>query len=266
MRLLILSDLHREVWGEMPIGIDLEAGRPDVVILGGDIDNGIGGVEWAQRAFPDIPTLYVSGNHEAYCDRIDEVERRIARVCAASPTVDYLQQKEVYIGGVRFLGCTLWTDFELFGKDRKHEAMSAALRGINDYRLIRLTSQGGRTLHPTDTAEWHDQHTFWLSERLAMPFDGPTVVITHMAPSLGSVAARYRNDILSCAFASSLEDLVSQADLWVHGHMHNSYDYAIGRCRVVCNPRGYPSRTGQAENDRFDPNFTVHVLDVEVRR
>lgn len=259
MRLLILSDLHREVWGDTPVGIDLAVSSPDVVILAGDIDNDVACVQWAERTFAGIPTLYVSGNHEGYCHRIDEVERRIEKACATSPTVKYLQQTELVIGDVRFLGCTLWTDFELFGEDRRHESMSASLRGINDYRLIRLSNKGGRTLHPADTAEWHDRHAFWLRERLAMPFDGRTVVITHMAPSFNSVASRYRDDILSCAFASCLEDLVSQADLWVHGHMHDSFDYSVGRCRVVCNPRGYPGRTKQAENARFDPNFVVQI-------
>lgn len=259
MRLLILSDLHREVWGDTPVGIDLAVSRPDVVILAGDIDNGASCVQWAERTFPGIPTLYVSGNHEGYRHPIDEVERRIAEACATSSTVEYLQQREVLIGGVRFLGCTLWTDFELFGEDRRHEAMMASLRALNDYRLIRLANQGNRTLHPADTAEWHDRHAFWLRERLATPFDGPTVVITHMAPSLGSVAPRYRDDVLSCAFASGLEDLVSQADLWIHGHMHGSFDYSVGRCRVVCNPRGYPGRTMQVENMRFDPNYVIQV-------
>ena len=64
MRLLILSDLHREVWGDTPVGIDLAVSRPDVVILAGDIDNGASCVQWAERTFPGIPTLYVSGNHE----------------------------------------------------------------------------------------------------------------------------------------------------------------------------------------------------------
>lgn len=259
MRLLILSDLHREVWGETPVGIDLADSCPDVVLLAGDIDSDASCVHWAERAFPSIQTLYVSGNHESYCNRIDEVERRIEEACATSATVEYLQQKEVRIDGVRFLGCTLWTDFELYGQDRRHEAMSASLRALNDYRLIRLTNNGGRSIHPADTAEWHARHAFWLRQRLAMPFDGPTVVITHMAPSSGSVAPRYQDDILSCAFASSMEDLVAQADLWVHGHVHESFDYSIGRCRVVCNPRGYPGRAGQAENARFDPNYVVEV-------
>ena len=32
---------------------------------------------------------------------------------------------------------------------------------------------------------------------------------------------------------------VEQADLWLHGHVHDSFDYRVGRCRVICNPRGY---------------------------
>lgn len=259
MRLLILSDLHREVWGEMPIGIDLSVSRPDVVILAGDIDADAASVAWAERTFPRIPTLYISGNHEGYCGRIDDVERQIAKACAASPTIEYLQRREVVIGGVRFLGCTLWTDFALFGDDRRDDAMAAARDAINDFRLVRITNQGGRTLQPADTAAWHDDDTFWLRLRLATPFSGPTVVVTHMAPSAASVAPRFRESLLSAAFASDLEDLVAQADVWIHGHTHDSCDYLVGRCRVVCNPRGYPQRNGSTENPRFDPHLVVEV-------
>jgi len=259
MRLLILSDLHREVWGEMPVGIDLSVSRPDVVILAGDIDADAGSVAWAERTFRGIPTLYVAGNHEGYCGRIDDVERQIAKACAASPSVEYLQRRELVIAGVRFLGCTLWTDFALFGGDRRHEAMSACLRAISDFRLIRVASSGGRTLHPTDTATWHEDHASWLRQRLATPFPGPTVVITHMAPSPSSVAPRYRDDLLSAAFASDLDELVAQADVWIHGHMHDSFDYLLGGCRVVCNPRGYPQRNGSPENQNFNPNLVVEV-------
>ena len=259
MRLLILSDLHREVWGEMPIGIDLSVSRPDVVILAGDIDADAGSIPWAERTFPGIPTLYVSGNHEGYCGRIDDVQRQIAKACATSPTVEYLQRREVVIGGIRFLGCTLWTDFCLFGDDRRGEAMAAARDAINDFRLVRITDQGGRTLQPADTAAWHDDDASWLRLHLATPFPGPTIVVTHMAPSPASVAPRFQGSLLSAAFASDLDALVAQADVWIHGHMHDSFDYSIGNCRVVCNPRGYPQRDGSPENLRFDPNFVVAV-------
>lgn len=200
----------------------------------------------AQDANSGVGQVLDMPHHEGYRHPIDEVERRIAEACATSSTVEYLQQREVLIGGVRFLGCTLWTDFELFGEDRRHEAMMASLRALNDYRLIRLANQGNRTLHPADTAEWHDRHAFWLRERLATPFDGPTVVITHMAPSLGSVAPRYRDDVLSCAFASGLEDLVSEADLdpWSYARLVRLLGWTMPR-RVQPTRLSRPSHAGR---------------------
>jgi hypothetical protein len=80
-----------------------------------------------------------------------------------------------------------------------------------------------------------------------------------MSPSFESVAPQYASDLTSAAYASNLDHLVERADVWIHGHMHNSFDYRIGKCRVVCNPLGYRDRSGAAENEHFDPNFIVEV-------
>lgn len=123
--------------------------------------------------------------------------------------------------------------------------MLSAKESLNDYRLIRLATEGHRTLRAADTARWHDEQRNWLTRKLDTPFAGQTVVISHMPPSERSIPDRYKDSILSAAFASRLDDLVIRADLWVHGHLHDSFDYRIGACRVVCNPRGYP-RDGRA--------------------
>lgn len=80
-----------------------------------------------------------------------------------------------------------------------------------------------------------------------------------MGPSLLSVADRFATDPVSAAYASRLDDLACQANLWIHGHMHDSFDYHIGQCRVVCNPCGYMTRGGGVENARFDPNFICEI-------
>ena len=52
-----------------------------------------------------------------------------------------------------------------------------------------------------------------------------------------------------------LEPLIKahQPDLWIHGHTHTSFDYRVGRCRVLCNPRGYRlSHMPVPENQAFD--------------
>ena len=155
------------------------------------------------------------------------------------------------------MGAALWTDFLLYGVDHYPEAVKAAQTRINDYRRVRLQRDGGRGLMPSDTEEWHREDAAWLDTCLGRPFPGKTVVITHMAPSARSISAPYVGAPLSAAFASNLDHLVERSDLWIHGHMHSSADYRIGRARVVCNPLGYPRREGVPENLSFDPNRVV---------
>jgi Icc-related predicted phosphoesterase len=102
-------------------------------------------------------------------------------------------------------------------------------------------------------------HKSWLIQKLDESFAGKTVVVTHMAPSMKSVSDRHAQDMVSAAYASNLEELASQADLWIHGHMHESFDYQIGDCRVICNPCGYKTRAGLPENTNFDPNLIIEL-------
>jgi hypothetical protein len=88
-------------------------------------------------------------------------------------------------------------------------------------------------------------------------------VVTHHLPSMRSVAPRYENDPLTAAFASNCDDLLELgADLWIHGHTHDSCDYMAGRMRVVCNPRGYAEvwgRSLKAENPCFVRDLVVEI-------
>ena len=259
MRLLILSDLHHELWREHAPVIDPAISKPDVVILAGDIDRGAKAVEWAERVFSGIPVLYVHGNHEGYRHNLEDAQSEIRAACLTSKNVHFLNRDEYRLGDVRFLGATLWTDFRLFGDDRQQASMQAAEPVIMDYKRIRLASKNYRELNPDDTTQFHAEDKSWLKRKLAEPFAGTTVVITHMAPSLLSVADQYIADPVSAAFASRMDDIAGLANLWVHGHMHDSSDYRIGQCRVVCNPCGYMVRGGEIENARFDPNFIVEL-------
>jgi hypothetical protein len=68
-----------------------------------------------------------------------------------------------------------------------------------------------------------------------------TIVVTHHGISPLSIHERYRGDSLNWAFMSELskEIMGRGPDLWVHGHTHDSFDYLLGRTRVVVNPYGY---------------------------
>jgi len=259
MRLLILSDLHLEVWRDFAPRIDMSTSKPDIVILAGDIHTKSRAPAWAAKTFTGLPILYIAGNHEFYGETIEKAGAEIRQECEIYSNVHYLDCEEYVLPGVRFLGATLWTDFSLFSEDGKWSAMSEARAVMNDYKRIRVATAGYRKLLPQDTTRLHAEQKKWLNGKLNESFVGRTVVVTHMAPSMHSVAPQYSLDPVSAAFASNLDDLVAKADVWVHGHTHTSFDYRLGKCRVVANPLGYMTRGGTAENKDFNPNYVIEI-------
>lgn len=277
MKLLILSDLHLEFH---PMRVP--PGDFDAVVLAGDIQApGRRGVAWAaaEPAFADKPVLYVPGNHEFY-GQVLASELAEMRAAAQGTNVQVLDQDVVTLasdaGPVRVLGATLWTDFRLkvLGADgqwRRDARLAAAEAGVglNDFSVIRVKrtapESGVRRLRPLDTVHWHQATRRWMHDRLAEPWGGRTVVITHHAPHRGSLAAYFERSGLSPAFVNDLPtSCFDEADLWVHGHTHDSFDYPVARpgggtCRVVCNPRGYVRWDGALENRGFDPGCMVVV-------
>ena len=263
MRLLILSDLHLEVWRENAPAIDL-SGRPDAVILAGDIDTGATRSPGPRAPLARCRCYTCMAITKAMATNWNRCRMDVRAACASANAqgahIRLLDGDAVELNGVRFLGATLWTDFLLFGAERQEEALNAAQAYMPDYQRISTGGIDARLLCAQDTAALHARHKAWLAQQLAQPFDGRTVVITHMAPSMRSVEERYATNLGSPAFASQLDELVAQADLWVHGHMHASLDYRIEDCRVVCNPCGYQMADGMPENEQFNPGLTIDLV------
>jgi predicted phosphodiesterase len=272
MKLLLLSDLHLEL-SDLPIPEELDF---DVAVLAGDIVwPGVQLRGWLARS-PALrrarAVVAVSGNHE-YFDSVLQHEaaamQRAARASAAPP-LHLLDCAEVQIDGVRFLGCTLWTDFELRigtpgeAVSDRERGMAAAARVMADYRTIGwCDSHAGagplRKLTPHDTLRLHRLQRQWLQDRLSAPCAGPTVVVTHHGPHRGSLAARFAADWVSTAYLSELPASFFEVPvLWVHGHTHSTHDYRVGNCRVVCNPRGYQTPAMPLpENPAFRADLVV---------
>jgi len=250
MKLNVLSDLHI---GVSPIETPLN--DADIVVLAGDIAAPRQAAGWAVRL--DKPVLYVLGNHEFYGGSIEDTAYELKRLCAGT-RVHVLDDEALVIGGVRFLGTTLWTDFELFGDPEERTlAIHEAQRLMRDFSRIRA---GDAVFTPADSAARFARHAAWLEGQLHETHDGPTVVISHHAPSPRSIHPRFAGSPLNACFVSDAERLVdgNRVQLWIHGHTHDSFDYRLNGTRVVCNPRGY-ARNGVNENCRFDPNFTLEV-------
>lgn len=254
MNIQVLSDLHVDVSPPPSIVI---GGDVDVVIVAGDTCQGAHNAFVAlRRMVPEaIPVVTVMGNHEYYRRCLPE-ELAQARELAPAFNVHLLENDTIVLGGVRFAGCTLWTDYRLFGANNAVAAMRAAQHGLNDHRLISWRKQPWQRFRPEEGLLMHTASKAFLVETLATPFAEPTVVVTHHAPQWLSVHPRYRDDLLTAAFVSDLSALIQefQPNLWVHGHVHSSFDYRVGRTRVLCNPHGYWD-----ENPDFDPCLVVEV-------
>jgi len=253
MKINILSDLHLGFGA-----FDRPVNDADVVILAGDISRPREAVAWALRF--DKPVLYVAGNHEFYGSSIDGAASELKRLCAGT-RVHLLDNTEIVIGRVRFLGATLWSDFNVFGPGaQKAAAMAEARRLIRDFSRIRLVDAADAVFSPEDSAALFKSHADWLDERLGQAHAGPTVVITHHAPSRRSIHPRFADSPLNACFVSDAEHLMGakRAQLWVHGHTHDSFDYLVNGTRVVCNPRGY-AKAGVNENPLFDPDLMIEV-------
>ncbi|MBM2766866.1 metallophosphoesterase [Burkholderia anthina] len=266
MKIRVLSDLHLE--SNQPDTI--AHADADLVVLAGDIHNHAEGLRWAAETFdPGVPVVYVPGNHEYYDGEFGALETAMRDAAHTIDHVHYLNNG-VYVDPqerFRVLGTTLWTDFSLFGADAASIARSieAGERVMLDFKgLIQVTWPHNAALHaggeperdftPADAIALHRQSRAWLEARLATPFAGKTIVVTHHAPHLRSLAERYAEDLASAGFVTDMAELVRPpVDLWIHGHTHTSFDYVTDSgTHVVCNPRGYVHRrTGELENPAF---------------
>jgi predicted phosphodiesterase len=251
MKLQIMSDLHL-AFGE-PI---VPATDADLIVLAGDIGRPRESIRWAYGL--GKPVLYVLGNHEYYGGVIGQVISEM-RGLAAGSLIRVLDDDEVTIDGVRFLGCTMWTDLSLFGDGPERElAVRAAWQYMRDFSLIR--TQEKKLFAPEDMAARFRQHLAWLEKRLGETSDLPTVVITHHAPSRRSIHPSFDGAPINAAYIVDLERLfgAERVRLWIHGHTHSSFDYTARGTRVVCNPRGY-ALNGIDQNRAFDAGFVVEV-------
>lgn len=262
MKVQIVSDLHLE-FSDILI---TNTNQADVLILGGDImlaekvlkpQSELGGRfrDFLQRVSLQFPhVIYIAGNHEFYggywLRSLDDL--RVA--CGVHENIHFLERETKIIDDVLFVGATLWTDMN------QHDPLT--LLGVrdmmNDFQAITDDTLGYAKLKPVTTAERHRQTRQYLQQVLSANSQRKTVVVAHHCPSHLSCHDQYKDDhIMNGAFRSDCTDIMldhPQIGLWTHGHTHHCFDYMVGGCRVVCNPRGYPS-----EHTNWNANCVVDL-------
>ena len=279
MKIQLLSDLHLEVH---PAFAPEPVPGADVLVLAGDIGSYqtgslLQGQDFGLERFSPLPqyagwptpVLFVPGNHEYDAQDFDAAHARLRATCERLGLV-WLERETAVLAGVRFVGTTLWSDFDALADAAGVQDMAQrlamrnkAFRAANFYLCKTGCTRAGAPFLAPEVRAQSLQCQTWLAEALATPFDGPTVAVTHFAPSLHSADPRYGLVPGTAGFCNARDDLLAQARLWLHGHLHCPADYRVQgnrsdgtpwHCHVVSNPLGYARKGEQA---RFEAQRCV---------
>lgn len=199
--------------------------------------------------------VLVLGNHDYWGQNIDYEPQALKKELSRQniKNVYVLENEAVILDHVKFVGATLWTDFN--GKDT--DLMYSTIRYRNDYKHIRQKASY-RKINPTGIYEHHMTSRSFIFNNAHKEDGQKLIVVSHMAPSLQSTAVEFHARPQNSLYFSSLEPEIeknNQIDYWLHGHVHNSSDYMIGSTRVLANPRGYPNE----EQTSFDEEYRLEL-------
>jgi calcineurin-like phosphoesterase family protein len=247
MKIRLLSDLHTEGGDFVYHRLD-----EDVLVLAGDIGVGAQTVKFIKSKFPkDLPIVFIAGNHEFYKHDFNQVKKLFTKEFKDT-NVHYLDNSEVVLDGVRFLGSTMFSNFGLHGETERWFSEHDAKRYINDFQII---WNGEYTWSIEDHKKEFEKAYKYMQRALDTTFNGKTVVVSHFLPTNSSVHPCWKNSSLNPYFASDCENLIGFSELWLHGHTHDSCDYTLYGTRIVCNPRGY----GVENKTDFNPNLILEI-------
>ncbi|MCK1621769.1 metallophosphoesterase [Bradyrhizobium sp. 160] len=254
LKLQISSDLHIGYPGAR--GFPPLVSGTDIVLIAGDTCEGLQrAIREMRAAYPNVEIVTCAGNHEfyggSYFDQLAE-----GRECARELGVHLLEDGVATFGRLRILGCTLWTDYDLLGRNLRDGAMLIASEMMRDHKRIKWQRNPWKRFRPIEARLLHQRSRVFLEAELARDYAGTTITMTHAAPTLDHIAPPNRSEMISAAFASRLDELIDrfQPHYWISGHVHYPVDFFRGRTRLISNPCGYADEVAG-----YNPSFTIEV-------
>ena len=187
----------------------IENNETPILVLAGDIGEGLNGVKWAKDF--QCPIIYVCGNHEFWGQDYFEQIANMQKITSFPEYshINFLNNSSVILNGIRFIGTTLWTDlgsyldwednnyvikyFSVMG-DFKRITAKKWYNTENINKINKLLEQHGvvkekineiiekQLFNPLLEIEENKKATEFLIKELEKPFDGTTIVVTHHLP------------------------------------------------------------------------------------
>lgn len=238
-----MSDLHLDVNERYPLYLP-DNDRETFTIIAGDTAGEMDlAINWIMKNCPK--GVLVAGNHLVYNDyneSITNLKETLKEAFPKDADMKFLDNDYITLDdNTIIVGSTLYTDFMLNGMNQKM-GMDIAYRYLNDFRLGIIDDNGERELLPKDYLNMFEISKAYIAKICEDNPNKNIIVVTHHAPSAKSIAKEYCRNETNCAYASDLDDFIlnhKNIKVWIHGHVHNYFNYKIGDCRIICNPRGY---------------------------
>jgi len=233
--------------------------RADVLVLAGDFltvanksKKTLNGLFDSIQEQTEVPILCVMGNHDYYRRTVQSAPKTYRTRLERRENVFLLDREYKILDGVKFIGCTLWSNLS------KPLDAYYATQYLNDFNYIRREFTGDQTLplYPVDYTELHTQDLEWLKSTLSEPSEGSVVVVTHHGPTIQGISAKWQGDPANPCYVTNLEYLMEgyAPKLWIYGHTHDFHDFMYDKTRMVCNPVGY-----RGEWTGYREQFVVEV-------
>ena len=243
MKITLYSDLHSEFRRKEPWYPKLSqyknAKYTEVLVLAGDIGVGNQAIKYVKgmsERYPDLPIIYVAGNHDYYKTDLLKMLPKFRVAFADCPNVHFLENDIIEIDDVVFIGSTLWAGFNFIEMNLIIE--QSVSRSISDFHRIRV---GDAKLTCQDMIKRHYESVIFINNSLIKFKDRKTVVITHFIP----MPWQHRGiafDNVSYYFQNDLKEIIERNGplVWMYGHTHDNRDEMVHSTRIISNQRGYP--------------------------
>lgn len=257
-KIILMSDLHLDFSNVSVIDFDY-----DILVLAGDIATDFFLFEdFISKLNKNKKVVFVPGNHEYENKLFDEVVPRLKKIQLKYPYLNVLQNEFCVIDNYKFIGTTLWTNFEGGGIENKNKVKDWARKNVVDFKSIykkdNMKELGVFRFTPEEMEEEFKKSIMFIESELYKKDNYKKIIVTHFAPHINSISEEYKKNINSFYWVNNLKDFMGYSDFWLHGHTHNSFDYNINGTRVLCNPRGVSKIFDISENIEFKKNFYLY--------
>jgi predicted phosphodiesterase len=232
MKIGLFSDIHLEHCdprrgGEIAERLLETARGCDLIVNAGDTHHELEIRQAIKKDFTKNGFAYIDvvGNHDMYGHGWQD-EPGITQIA--------------YPSGLQIVAGAMWTNF-----NDNPMTEAAAEMFISDFRWIWGVDASGMC---------HKFNNFLARIESVKP----DIVISHFAPSPGSIHPRWAGADLNGYFCpNALDRLTHKPRLWLHGHIHDPVDYEYRGTHVVANPLGYPGETYKDINQ-----YSMKVIEI----